>query len=51
MARPLWTCPRCGRTFANTKQTHTCAPPGDLDAFLALLAEARTVGEQRDLRG
>jgi hypothetical protein len=21
---PLWTCPRCGRTFANTNQTHAC---------------------------
>jgi hypothetical protein len=21
----------CGRTFVNTNQTHTCAPPGDLD--------------------
>ncbi len=21
--RPLWTCPRCGRTFANVNQTHT----------------------------
>jgi len=32
MARPaLWICPRCGRTFANTNQTHTCAPLGDLD--------------------
>lgn len=22
--RPLWTCSRCGRTFANRNQTHTC---------------------------
>jgi hypothetical protein len=22
--RDLWTCPRCGRTFANRNQTHTC---------------------------
>jgi Domain of unknown function (DUF5655) len=21
---PLWTCERCGRTFANRNQTHTC---------------------------
>ena len=26
----LWRCPRCGRTFANRNQTHTCAPPGRL---------------------
>ncbi|HET9142349.1 DUF5655 domain-containing protein [Actinophytocola sp.] len=31
MARgPLWTCPACGRTFANPRQPHTCAPLGDL---------------------
>ncbi|GAA0937170.1 hypothetical protein GCM10009554_25250 [Kribbella koreensis] len=28
---PLWTCPTCGRTFANRNQTHTCRPLGDLD--------------------
>jgi hypothetical protein len=22
--RPLWTCPACGRTFANRKQPHAC---------------------------
>jgi hypothetical protein len=33
--RPLWTCPRCGRTFANRNQTHTCAALGDLDAHFA----------------
>jgi hypothetical protein len=22
--RPLWTCPRCGRAFANRNQTHAC---------------------------
>ena len=32
MTSPLWTCPSCGRTFANRNQTHTCAPPGDLDS-------------------
>lgn len=31
-SRPLWTCPTCGRTFANVNQTHTCAPLGTLDA-------------------
>jgi len=28
----MWTCPRCGRTFAARDQTHTCAPLGDVDA-------------------
>jgi hypothetical protein len=32
--RPLWTCPRCGRSFANRNQSHTCAAPGDLDRHL-----------------
>jgi len=31
----MWTCPRCGRTFANTNQTHTCAPLGSLDDHFA----------------
>ena len=35
-ARPeLWACPRCGRTFANPNQSHTCAPLGDLDWHFA----------------
>jgi hypothetical protein len=28
----LWVCPRCGRTFANRNQSHTCRPLGELDA-------------------
>jgi len=31
----MWPCRRCGRTFANTNQTHTCAPPTDLDRHFA----------------
>ena len=27
----MWTCPRCGRTFANRNQSHTCRPLGRLD--------------------
>jgi hypothetical protein len=52
-ARPLWVCPECGRGFANTRQTHACAPldlarhfegrsdavRATYDAFLALLEE------------
>jgi hypothetical protein len=33
--RPLWTCPRCGRTFANRNQAHACAELGDLDRHFA----------------
>lgn len=32
---PLWVCPRCGRTFANANQTHTCRAPGTVDAHFA----------------
>ncbi|MET0480956.1 MAG: DUF5655 domain-containing protein [Mycetocola sp.] len=32
MTAPLWVCERCGRSFANRNQVHTCAPLGDLDA-------------------
>jgi hypothetical protein len=35
MPRPLWKCPRCGRSFANAHQTHTCACLGDLDRHFA----------------
>jgi hypothetical protein len=35
MPEPLWICPKCGRSFANTNQTHTCAPLGDLDRHFA----------------
>jgi hypothetical protein len=31
----MWRCPRCGRTFANRGQTHTCAPLGDLGSYFA----------------
>jgi len=31
-SRPLWTCPSCGRTFANPNQTHTCALLCSLDS-------------------
>ena len=30
----MWTCPDCGREFANRHQTHTCAPLGSLDDHL-----------------
>jgi hypothetical protein len=31
----MWSCPRCGRTFAAVNQTHTCAALGDLDRHFA----------------
>jgi hypothetical protein len=31
----LWRCPRCGRTFANRNQAHTCAALTDLDRHFA----------------
>jgi Domain of unknown function (DUF5655) len=32
---PMWTCPRCGRSFANRNQPHACGPLDDLDRHLA----------------
>ena len=34
-ARPLWECPACHRTFANTNQTHSCGTAGPLAAHFA----------------
>ena len=31
----LWTCPRCGRAFANRNQTHACRPLVPLDEHFA----------------
>ena len=31
----MWTCHRCGRTFANQNQTHACAVLGDLVGHFA----------------
>jgi hypothetical protein len=31
----MWICPRCGRSFANRNQTHTCAPLRTLDESFA----------------
>jgi len=28
---PMWTCPACGRAFANRNQSHACGPLGGLD--------------------
>lgn len=40
--RSMWACPRCGRTFANVNQTHTCAILGDLDRhFIGTEPEVR----------
>jgi hypothetical protein len=38
----LWSCPDCGRTFANRNQTHTCAALGELDRhFVGIGAPVR----------
>jgi hypothetical protein len=31
----MWTCPACGRQFANLNQSHTCVRLGDLDRHFA----------------
>ena len=35
MGDELWTCPKCGRSFANRNQTHTCAPLRSLEEAFA----------------
>ena len=35
MTGAMWVCPACGRSFANRRQTHTCAPLGDVDTHFA----------------
>ena len=37
---PLWVCPRCGRSFANLNQTHSCAALADLERTVADRAAA-----------
>ena len=40
----MWKCARCGRSFANRNQVHTCALPGDLDDhFTGTASEVRAV--------
>jgi hypothetical protein len=33
--RQMWTCPECGRRFANRNQSHACAPLDRLDRHFA----------------
>jgi len=60
--QPLWTCPKCGRGFANRNQFHFCSnrsldkqfvgrDPNVVATFEVerWLAEAYSVGEQRHL--
>jgi len=53
--QPLWKCPRCGRSFANRNQTHTCShvrlaehfagrEPQVVATFRRLVAAARKSG-------
>ncbi len=35
MGDGMWTCPVCGRSFANRNQAHTCAPLRSLDDAFA----------------
>ena len=43
---PMWSCPRCGRSFASRNQTHTCAALGSLDShFLGADPQVRQVFE------
>ena len=51
--RPLWTCPRCGKSYVTRNMWHSCvivpleSHESQLDVELrAWLREARTVGDQ-----
>jgi hypothetical protein len=47
MTRALWACPRCGRTFANVNQTHTCAALGSIDEhFVRSNDEVRAIFDE-----
>jgi len=43
--RPLWTCPACGRAFANASQSHACGRYRLEDHFAAKPEEVRRVFE------
>jgi hypothetical protein len=45
----MWTCPRCGRTFAARNQTHTCAPLGDVETHFARSQPAVRAGYEAAL--
>jgi Domain of unknown function (DUF5655) len=40
-ARPLWTCPDCGRRFANRNQTHSCGPFSEADHLARMTPHVR----------
>jgi len=43
---PLWTCPQCGRAFANVRQRHSCAPLTEVDDhFVGSVSEVRATFE------
>ncbi len=35
MGDAMWSCPKCGRSFANRSQAHTCGPLRNLDEAFA----------------
>jgi uncharacterized protein YdhG (YjbR/CyaY superfamily) len=38
----MWTCPKCGRLFKNTNQSHYCSSkPADIDQYIAQSPEER----------
>ena len=40
---PLWTCPACGRSFANRNQSHACGQHGLDDHFVGKPAKVRAI--------
>ena len=36
----MWQCPKCGKTFKNTNQSHTCGKINTIDEYIALQSES-----------
>ncbi len=36
----MWQCPKCGRTFKNTDQSHTCGKINTIDEYIAMQPES-----------
>lgn len=35
----MWKCPKCGRTFKNEKQSHSCVKPDSVEEYIAAQPE------------
>jgi len=35
----MWRCPKCGREFKNTEQSHSCVKPSNIDEYISAQPE------------